>query len=137
MLPDVSAAIDAVYRSDWGGIVATLIRLVGDFDVAEESAQEAFAAAVDQWRDSGVPDSPRAWIIQTARHKAIDRIRRQARLEEKLKTYAAVEASPLAIEPPDVDAAEIPDDRLRLIFTCCHPALAHEVQIALTLRMLC
>jgi len=72
-----SAAIDAVYRSDWGSIVATLIRHVGDFDVAEEAAQEAFAAAVDQWRDSGVPESPRAWIIQTARHKAIDRIRRR------------------------------------------------------------
>src|SRR5467141_2118621 len=99
MLPDVSAAIDAVYRSDWGGIVATLIRLVGDFDVAEESAQEAFAAAVDQWRGSGVPDSPRAWIIQTARHKAIDRIRRRTRLEEKLDTYTAAEASRAPEEP--------------------------------------
>ena len=73
-----------VYRSDWGRIVATLIRLVGDFDVAEEAAQEAFAAAVDQWRVSGVPESPRAWIIQTARHKAIDRIRRRTRFAEKL-----------------------------------------------------
>jgi RNA polymerase sigma-70 factor (ECF subfamily) len=131
---DVSAAIDAVYRSDWGGIVATLIRQVGDFDVAEESAQEAFAAAVDQWRGSGVPDSPRAWIIQTARYKAIDRIRRRTRLEEKLKSYAA-EQSPPTLEP-DQDASEIPDDRLRLIFTCCHPAMAHDAQVALTLRML-
>jgi RNA polymerase sigma-70 factor (ECF subfamily) len=131
---DVSAAIDEVYRSDWGGIVATLIRLVGDFDVAEESAQEAFAAAVDQWRGSGVPDSPRAWIIQTARHKAIDRIRRRMRFEEKLKSYAS-EQSPTTLEP-DQDASEIPDDRLRLIFTCCHPAMAHEAQVALTLRML-
>src|SRR5580693_7642633 len=89
MHPDASAAIDAVYRSEWGGIVATLIRLVGDFDVAEEAAQEAFAAAVEQWRTSGVPEYPRAWIIQTARHKAIDRIRRQTRLEEKLKSYAS------------------------------------------------
>src|SRR6266566_952865 len=99
MLPDVSAAIDAVYRSDWGGIVATLIRLVGDFDVAEESAQEAFAAAVDQWRDSGVPDSPRAWIIQTARHKAIDRIRRRTRLEEKVESHA----SELSTTDPEPD----------------------------------
>src|SRR5438552_11472403 len=124
MLRDASAAIDAVYRSDWGGIVATLIRLVGDFDVAEESAQEAFAAAVDQWRVSGVPESPRAWIIQTARHKAIDRIRRRTRLEEKLKSYA-YEMSPTT-KDPDLDTSEIPDDRLRLIFTCCHPALAPE-----------
>ncbi len=136
MLADASTAIDAVYRSDWGGIVATLIRLTGDFHVAEEAAQEAFAAAVDQWPASGVPESPRAWIIQTARHKAIDRIRRRSRLEEKLKSYAASEASPAASEPPDYDTSEIPDDRLRLIFTCCHPALALEAQVALTLRML-
>ena len=134
MPSDVNAAIDAVYRSDWGGIVASLIRLVGDFDVAEEAAQEAFAAAVDQWRASGVPDSPRAWIIQTARHKAIDRIRRQTRLEEKLRAHAS-ELVPAAAAP-DHELGEIPDDRLRLIFTCCHPALAPEVQVALTLRML-
>src|SRR5947207_11717224 len=78
-----AAAVDAVYRSDWGRIVATLIRLVGDFDLAEETAQEAFTAAVDQWRASGVPEFPRAWIIQTARHKAIDRVRRRTRFEEK------------------------------------------------------
>src|SRR6184192_3983975 len=89
MPPDASATIEAVYRSDWGRIVATLIRLVGDFDVAEEAAQEAFAAAVNQWRTSGVPESPRSWIIQTARHKAIDRVRRRTRFEEKLQTYAA------------------------------------------------
>jgi RNA polymerase sigma-70 factor (ECF subfamily) len=89
MHPNADAAVDAVYRSDWGRIVATLIRLVGDFDVAEESAQEAFAATVDQWRVSGVPDSPVAWIIQTARYKAIDRIRRHAKFEEKVKSYAA------------------------------------------------
>ena len=87
MLPDADATIDAVYRSDWGRIVATLIRLFGDFDLAEEAAQEAFAAALDQWRASGVPESPRAWIIQTARHKAIDRIRRRTLFEEKLKTH--------------------------------------------------
>ena len=133
MLPNVHSAIDAVYRSDWGRIVAALIRVTNDFDMAEESAQEAFAAAVDQWRESGVPESPRTWIIQTARHKAIDRIRRRANLEQKLKLYAASE--PTATAPGD-DANEIPDDRLRLIFTCCHPALALEAQVALTLRTL-
>src|SRR5262245_55422899 len=134
MLPTIHAAIEAVYRSDWGRIVATLIRQVGDFDVAEEAAQDAFAAAVDQWRDSGVPESPSAWIIQTARHKAIDRIRRQAWLQEKLESLAVSEAT--TIETPEHDTGEIPDDRLRLIFTCCHPALALEAQVALTLRML-
>jgi RNA polymerase sigma-70 factor, ECF subfamily len=96
--PDVNLVIDSVYRSDWGRAVATLIRLVGDFDVAEEAAQEAFMAAVNQWQATSVPEYPRTWIIQTARYKA--------------------------------------NDRLRLIFTCCHPALALEAQVALTLRML-
>ena len=135
MLPSANAAVDAVYHSDWGRIVATLIRLVGDFDVAEEAAQEAFTAAVDQWRANGVPQFPRAWIIQTARHKAIDRLRRRTRFEEKLSAYAAsglVETS----GAPNYDTDEIPDDRLRLIFTCCHPALAPEAQVALTLRTL-
>jgi RNA polymerase sigma-70 factor (ECF subfamily) len=135
MLPDANTALDTVYRSDWGRIVATLIRFVGDFDLAEEVAQEAFAAAVAQWRASGVPDSPRAWIIQTARHKAIDRIRRRTRFEEKLESYAASGLIP-TIEEPNYDTSEIPDDRLRLIFTCCHPALGHDLQVALTLRML-
>jgi RNA polymerase sigma-70 factor, ECF subfamily len=135
MLTDANAAIDTVYRSDWGRIVATLIRLFGDFDVAEEAAQEAFAAAVNQWRVSGIPQFPRAWIIQTARHKVIDRIRRRRRFEEKLESHAASGLIP-TIEEPDYDTSEIPDDRLRLIFTCCHPALALEAQVALTLRML-
>src|SRR5437764_939499 len=134
MPPDASAAVDSLYRSDWGRIVAILIRLVGDFDVAEEAAQEAFAAAADQWRASGVPEFPRAWIIQTARHKAIDRIRRRARLEAKLDAYTAAGfAQAVAAE---YDPYEIPDERLRLIFTCCHPALALEAQVALTLRTL-
>src|SRR5438093_298231 len=90
MPPDASAVVDSLYRSDWGRIVATLIRLVGDFDVAEEAAQEALAAAADQWRASGVPGFPRAWIIQTARHKAIDRIRRRARLDAKLDAVLTV-----------------------------------------------
>ncbi|MCI0682242.1 MAG: RNA polymerase sigma factor [Gemmataceae bacterium] len=135
MLVEANSAIDAVYRSDWGRIVAVLIRLVGDFDVAEEAAQEAFAAAVDQWPAMGVPKSPRAWIIQIARNKAIDRIRRQTRFDEKVKRHAAVAAVQTADEP-DYDASTIPDERLRLIFTCCHPALAPESQVALTLRML-
>jgi len=133
---DATAAVETVYRSDWGRIVATLIGLIGDFDLAEESAQEAFAAAVDQWRVSGVPEFPRAWIIQTAKHKAIDRIRRNARFEEKLESYA-ISGLVRTVEEPDYDTSEIPDDRLRLIFTCCHPALASEAQVALTLRTLC
>jgi RNA polymerase sigma-70 factor (ECF subfamily) len=133
--PDIHQAIDAVYRADWGRIVATLIRLVGDFDVAEEAAQEAFAAAVHQWRTSGIPAQPRAWIIQTARYKAIDRLRRRTRLAEKLHWYAASGLIPASTEPPD-NTSDIPDDRLRLIFTCCHPALALEAQVALTLRLL-
>jgi RNA polymerase sigma-70 factor, ECF subfamily len=136
MSPDTAEAVEAVYRSDWGRIVATLIGLIGDFDLAEESAQEAFTAAIDQWRASGVPEFPRAWIIQTARHKAIDRIRRNARFEEKLESYAT-SGLVRTLEEPDYDSNEIPDDRLRLIFTCCHPALALEAQVALTLRTLC
>jgi RNA polymerase sigma-70 factor (ECF subfamily) len=136
MPSDATAAIEEVYRSDWGRIVATLIRLVGDFDLAEEAVQEAFTAAVDQWRVSGVPASPRAWIIQTARNKAIDRIRRKANFEEKVVPYLTL-GSDSVFKQPDFDAREIPDDRLRLIFTCCHPALALDSQVALTLRALC
>jgi RNA polymerase sigma-70 factor (ECF subfamily) len=133
---DVSAALEAVYRSDWGRIVAALIRLFGDFDAAEEAAQEAFAAAADQWPASGVPEFPRAWLIQTARHKAVDRTRRKARFREKLEAYL-IPAASQASEPPNYETEEITDDRLRLIFTCCHPALAPEAQVALTLRTLC
>jgi RNA polymerase sigma-70 factor (ECF subfamily) len=135
MLSDTTTAIDSVYRSDWGRIVATLIRFFGDFDVAEEAAQEAFAAAVEQWPGAGVPEFPGAWIIQTARHKAIDRIRRRTRFEEKLESQVAAGLIQ-TVEEPNYDTSEIPDDRLRLIFTCCHPALAPEAQVALTLRML-
>ena len=135
MLANANAAVDAVYHSDWGLIVATLIRQFGDFDVAEESAQEAFTSAVDQWRKDGIPEYPRAWIIQTARHKAIDRLRRQSRTKEKLESYVASGLLP-TVQNPDYPAEEIPDDRLRLIFSCCHPALAPEAQVALTLRTL-
>jgi RNA polymerase sigma-70 factor, ECF subfamily len=93
MPQNASTAVEAVYRADWGRIVAALIRIVGDFDLAEEAAQEAFTAAADQWPSSGVPDFPRAWIIQTARHKAIDRLRRQTRFAEKMELYAESELS--------------------------------------------
>lgn len=135
MPSDAAAAVEAVYRADWGKIVATLIKSIGDFDLAEECAQEAFAVAVEQWRES-IPEVPVAWIIQTARHKAIDRIRRQGNYSEKLQLYVKsgfVQES----EQPDYDPEAIPDERLRLLFTCCHPALALEAQVALTLRTLC
>jgi RNA polymerase sigma-70 factor (ECF subfamily) len=135
MLANANVAVDSVYRSDWGRIVATLIRQFGDFELAEDAAQEAFTAAVDQWRTDGIPDSPRAWIIQTAKHKAIDRLRRQTRLQEKLEADPDFASEPI-VEAPILDMGEIPDDRLRLIFTCCHPALSLEAQVALTLRTL-
>src|SRR5437870_1703274 len=121
MLLDANVAIENVYRSDWGRIVAALIRLFGDFELAEEVAQEAFAAAVDQWRVSGIPESPRAWLIQTARHKAIDRIRRRTRFAEKLDAYTAAGAG-LTGEAPEVVPGGVPAERLRLVLTCCPPA---------------
>lgn len=130
---EADEVVEGVYRSDWGRIVAALIHAVGDFEVAEEAAQEAFTAAVNQWRTDGVPRFPRAWIIQTARHKAIDRIRRQARFATSVNSD---DVSEPAVEPPDYDTTDIPDDRLRLIFTCCHPSLAPDAQVALTLRTL-
>ena len=136
---EADEAVETLYRTDWGRIVAALIRLVGDFEVAEEAAQEAFTIGVNQWRTSGVPEFPRAWIIQTARHKAIDLIRRRARFNEKVSLYAASERSQTTeshYEAAEIRDDEIPDDRLRLIFTCCHPALALEAQVALTLRTL-
>jgi RNA polymerase sigma-70 factor (ECF subfamily) len=138
---DVSAAVDEVYRADWGRIVATLIRQLGDFDLAEDAAQEAFVTAVHQWRSAGVPEFPRAWIVQTARNKAIDRLRRKARLDRKKEELTATPyVAPGLMGPVDQAAAggaDIPDDRLRLIFTCCHPALPRDAQVALTLRTLC
>src|SRR5712664_2411311 len=133
---DVERAIEELYRADWGRILATLIRLVGDFEIAEEATQEGFAAAIEQWK-SGIPQNPRAWLIQTARHKAIDRIRRKARLQEKLGELGAEldESAQGLLESTGKSA--LPDDRLRLIFTCCHPALAMDAQVALTLRTLC
>ena len=124
-----------LYRAEWGGILATVIRLVDDFELAEDAVQEAFTAAIDQWRDHGIPDFPRAWIIQTARHKAIDRIRRMAL--HRARVDSLVSSGEIAVsEEPVYDLTEIADDRLRLIFTCCHPALAPDAQVALTLRTL-
>ena len=134
-MADAFAAVEEVYRADWGRILAAMIRFAGDFDVAEEYVQEAFAAALDQWPVAGVPESPRAWIIQTAKHKAIDRARRRTHFTENIQPALAA-AQPEAQEP-DFDTQEIPDERLRLIFTCCHPALGEEAQVALTLRTLC
>jgi RNA polymerase sigma-70 factor (ECF subfamily) len=136
--PNVDEAVETLYRTDWGRILATLIHLVGDFEVAEEAVQEAFTAGVNKWRISGVPESPRAWIIQTARHKAIDMIRRRKRFDEKIDLYGAALSDSEAPDFAEMDNAEpdIPDDRLRLIFTCCHPALGLEAQVALALRTL-
>jgi RNA polymerase sigma-70 factor, ECF subfamily len=130
---DVDVLVSELYRSEWGRILATVIRLTSDFAAAEEATQEAFEAAVGRWRNEGTPESPRAWVIRTARNMAIDRIRRKKVLAGKLQTYAA-DIPELAPEPEL--PLEIPDDRLRLIFTCCHPALALEAQVALTLRTL-
>jgi RNA polymerase sigma-70 factor, ECF subfamily len=130
--------LENIYRDEWGRIVATLIRLLGSFDLAEEAAQEAFAAALEQWPRQGVPANPRAWLISTARHKAIDALRRKTRWEDDGDPEEKLAA--LAHEPaPDIeeDGLVVEDDRLRLIFTCCHPALNREAQVALTLRTLC
>jgi RNA polymerase sigma-70 factor (ECF subfamily) len=130
---DARTTLAEVYRADWGRIVATLIRLLGDFDLAEDAAQEAFATAAARWPVDGVPERPRAWIVQTARNRAIDRLRRAKRFEAFVD--AVVPSTSAAFVPDDV--ADLSDDRLRLIFTCCHPALAFDAQVALTLRTLC
>jgi RNA polymerase sigma-70 factor (ECF subfamily) len=127
---------EQIYREQWGRIVATLIRHLGSFELAEEAAQEAFATALEQWPREGLPANPRAWLISTARHKAIDALRRKTRWEDAGDPAAALEA--LAAMPAAEAEEDVPeDDRLRLIFTCCHPALATEAQVALTLRTLC
>ena len=133
---DTRAVIDAVYRAESRRVLATLIRLLGDFDLAEEALHDAFAAAVERWPLEGVPTSPRAWLVSTGRFKSIDRLRRRAKFDAALAEVADRLAS--AVTPaPDVDDEQVDDDRLRLIFTCCHPALAADAQIALTLREVC
>jgi len=128
--------VDAVYRSDSRRILATLIRLLGDFDLAEEALQEAYAAAVEQWPRDGVPVNPRAWLVSTGRFKAIDGMRRRARFDASLAEVAErLQAD--AADPSSWADVGVEDDRLRLIFTCCHPALPPDAQIALTLREVC
>jgi RNA polymerase sigma-70 factor (ECF subfamily) len=127
--------LDSLYRVDSGRILATLIRLLGDFDLAEEAMHEAFAAALDTWPQAGVPDKPRPWLISTARFKAINGMRRRARFDRTQKDLALYMEARINEAP--LDEEEIDDDRLRLIFTCCHPALPPEGQVALTLRDIC
>jgi RNA polymerase sigma-70 factor, ECF subfamily len=125
--------IGDLYHREYGRVLATLIRLVGDFDLAEDAAQDAFATAVERWPKDGVPDKPVAWIVSTARHKAIDRVRRRTFLERR---RGEIEHHLRLLQRTDDDEAPA-EDRLRLIFTCCHPALSLEAQVALTLRTLC
>jgi len=129
--------VDAVYRSDSRRVLATLIRLLGDFDLAEEALHDAFAAAVERWPSDGVPGSPRAWLVSTGRFKAIDAMRRRARFDASVGELAR-RFDAAANDAKELEAGDgVEDDRLRLIFTCCHPALAPDAQIALTLREVC
>ena len=128
---EVAAAVEAAYRDEWGQLVGTLIGLTGDWDLAEECTQEAFAAALATWPRDGVPSKPGAWLTTAARNRATDRLRRDAVGRAKLRELAVLDRNPAG--PP---AEEIPDERLRLIFTCCHPALPFEARVALTLRTL-
>ena len=141
MSAGAAGKIEEVFRREAGRVLATLIRLLGDFDLAEEAQQDAFAAAMEQWPAQGMPDNPRAWLISAGRNKAIDRIRRDVFFREKIfdRELAAAQVDALAEtdEPDEPDEEIFGDDRLRLIFTCCHPALNDEAQIALTLREVC
>jgi len=132
----IRALLDSVYRAESGRILATLIRLLGDFELAEDAMQDAFAAALDHWPKDGVPDNPRAWLVSTGRFRAIDALRRRARFDasqEKIAEQLETQSS----APIAIDDESLPDDQLRLIFTCCHPALAPEARVALTLREVC
>jgi RNA polymerase sigma-70 factor (ECF subfamily) len=131
-----TTGIEKFYREEYGRIVATLIHLIGDFDLAEESVHDAFAAAVAQWSRDGMPDNPRAWIISVARHKAIDRIRRQSRFDARRgELMRMAESDDIGADADGANALR--DERLRLIFTCCHPALSDEAKVALALHTLC
>ncbi len=130
----VRQVVEGVYRSESRRVLATLIRLLGDFDLAEESLHEAFAAALEQWSREGVPANPRAWLVSTGRFKAVDALRRRARLDASLAELASRLEGVNRAEAKD---EELEDDRLRLIFTCCHPALSPDTQVALTLREVC
>jgi RNA polymerase sigma-70 factor, ECF subfamily len=135
-VPDgVRERIDQVYRSDSRRVLATLIRLLGDFELAEEAMQDAFAAALDRWPRDGVPENPRSWLVSAGRFKAIDRLRRRATFDATLAPV--LQRLDVSVEQPEIDDDQVEDDRLRLIFTCCHPALARDTQIALTMREVC
>src|SRR5580698_2784356 len=136
----LSQTIETLYRSESGRVLATLVRLLGDLDLAEEAMHEAFAAALEFWPQTGIPDNPRPWVISTARFKAIDVIRRRARFDGAQRDLVAHMESRVNDAPggnEETGDEEIEDDRLRLIFTCCHPALPPEGQVALTLREIC
>jgi RNA polymerase sigma-70 factor (ECF subfamily) len=135
---DVKAAVDAAFRDEWGRVVATLIRTTGDWDLAEECAQDAFAMALQRWPKDGIPGRPGAWLTTAARHRAIDVLRRKAVGAAKLREVAAMsdQPDPNPADDSGTDHSGVPDDRLRLMFTCCHPALSLEARVALTLRTL-
>jgi RNA polymerase sigma-70 factor (ECF subfamily) len=133
---DARRAVDAVYRAESRRVLATLIRLLGDFDLAEEALHDAFAAALERWPRDGVPASPRAWLVSAGRFKAIDAMRRRARWDARLAQVAAHLESATS-DPVEPDDDGVDDDRLRLIFTCCHPALSADARVALTLREVC
>jgi RNA polymerase sigma-70 factor (ECF subfamily) len=132
----VRQMVDAVYRSDSRRVLATLIHLLGDFDWAEEAMHDAFATAVEQWPLNGIPANPRAWLVSTGRFKAIDGLRRRARFDASMEELAR-QPDAVTVEPLEWDEQSVEDDRLRLIFTCCHPALSPDGQLALTLREVC
>jgi RNA polymerase sigma-70 factor, ECF subfamily len=132
-----ASSIDAVFRDEAGRALATLIRLVGDFEYAEDALQDAFAAALIQWPQGGIPQNPRAWLVNVGRHKAIDRIRRRTTWQSKQRELEAEAVIAAEAMPDDSDEHVFDDDMLRLIFTCCHPALNMEAQVALTLRAVC
>ncbi|HTR63399.1 MAG TPA: sigma-70 family RNA polymerase sigma factor, partial [Candidatus Binataceae bacterium] len=128
---------DKFYREEFGRILATVIRSIGDFELAEDAVQEAFAAAIEQWPRDGTPDNPRAWVVGVARNKAIDRIRRRSRFAERSDEVRRMIESEHEDSVIEMSDSAVPDERLSLIFTCCHPSLAPEAQIALSLRTLC
>jgi len=134
-MQQLRARTEKLYKEESRRVLATLIRLLGDFDLAEEALQEAFRAALEQWPRKGLPDNPRAWLVSTGRFKAIDRLRREQRFEPLNELSETFNAGDDAEDIPETELLE--DDRLRLIFTCCHPALSHEAQVALTLREVC
>ena len=130
--------VEELYRSQSRQVLATLIRLLGDFDAAEEAVHEAFTVAVEQWSRDGIPANPRAWLVSTGRFKAIDGMRRRARFDASLEELARqLESATASFDMDAIDGPSVEDDRLRLIFTCCHPALTPEAQIAMTMREVC